>query len=338
MLNSAQMTFLKIFLYGICTAGLFLGGMTGCLGLGKNVGDDGSIEQVRGIDPATFADELSAAQYDPSLMEDLPEMTGQEHERVGDLQFRQGQYQLAFISYEKALRFYPDNTRILYKQGLLFLAGGLYENAQKRFQALIEKEPHDAQAHEGLGQAYFVLKKFDEAQESFSEAVRLDPSLWRSYVFLGIICDYQGNYTEAVAQYNKALELNLQSSLIYNNLGMSYFLAESFEEAVQAYRQALRLGAPESKTYNNLGLALSKLGRQEEALEAFRRGGDEAQAYNNVGCAYLAEGLSQQAEQSFEKAIALKPSFYEIASHNLEKCRLPASPKAAAPEQGEEEN
>ncbi len=36
-------------------------------------------------------------------------------------------------------------------------------------------------------------------------------------------------------------------------------------------------------------MALSELVRYQEALEAFRKGGNEARAYNNLGCIYLEE-------------------------------------------------
>ena len=69
-------------------------------------------------------------------------------------------------------------------------------------------------------------------------------------------------------------------------------------------------------------MALSKLGRYQEALEAFRKGGNEAQAYNNLGCIYLEEGKFEKAITCFEKAIKINPAFYLRASENLKKARI----------------
>jgi len=66
---------------------------------------------------------------------------------------------------------------------------------------------------------------------------------------------------------------------------------------------------------------LAELGRYREALEAFRKGGNEAQAYNNLGCIYLEKGKFQKAITCFEKAIEINPDFYARASENLIKAR-----------------
>ena len=76
--------------------------------------------------------------------------------------------------------------------------------------------------------------------------------------------------------------------------------------------------------YNNLALALCKLGRYQEGLEAFKRGGDEAGAYNNLGCVYMAEGKPKEAIEAFEKAIEIKTGFYVVAHENLKRAKASA--------------
>jgi tetratricopeptide (TPR) repeat protein len=66
-------------------------------------------------------------------------------------------------------------------------------------------------------------------------------------------------------------------------------------------------------------LALCKLRRYQEALEMFKKGGDEAAAYNNIGYLYLIEGKYDEAIKSFEKAVEINPKFYVRAHENLKK-------------------
>ena len=60
---------------------------------------------------------------DNALKTDLPEITSEELEALGDRYFSSKDYYMAFVQYEKALEQNPDNTRIHLKQGLLFLCG-----------------------------------------------------------------------------------------------------------------------------------------------------------------------------------------------------------------------
>jgi len=260
-------------------------------------------------------------------LEDLPEMTGEERERLGDSYFSKGGLHMAFVHYDKALRLSPDNPRLHYKKGLLFVAGGMNEDAIAEFQKVLEKEPNNALAYQGLGEAFFQSKRYDEAERHFKRALEIDPSLWKSHNFLGAVYDYAGRHDMASSEYHAAIALRPGSGLLYNNLGISHLLAGENEKAVWALERALELKAAGPRVYNNLGLALSRLGRMEEALEAFKKGGDEAQAYNNLGCAYMQRGEYATARRCFEKALALKPTFYHTADENLKRC-LAADPLA----------
>ena len=57
------------------------------------------------------------------------DMSGSEIERLGDVYFNQGNLELALMQYDKYLRDNPDNARVLYKKGLLFLKGKADEAA-----------------------------------------------------------------------------------------------------------------------------------------------------------------------------------------------------------------
>jgi Flp pilus assembly protein TadD len=256
-----------------------------------------------------------------ATLRELPEMTSDEYERLGDLYFSRGNLIMAFVQYEKSLIINPDNTRICYKKGLLSIMGEKYEAAVKDFQETLKKDPEHAMAQHGLGQAFFQMKKYDEAKKHVQKAIKLDRSLWESHNLLGIIYNHKNQHEKAIPAYKAAIALNPDDGLLYNNLGISYAASGKYEKAINTFNKALKTESSYSKIYNNLGLALSKLGRYQEAFEAFVKGGDEAQAYNNIGCIYLWQGDYVKATQSLKKAIELKTAFYEKASENLKKCR-----------------
>lgn len=254
-----------------------------------------------------------------STSKNTPEMTAEGYEALGDRYLKLGNVEMAFIQYDKALRLNPGRAQIRYKMGALFLEKGLAEEAQKEFQEILKTNPNHALAHEGMGRAYFQARRFPAAEESFRQAIGLDTGLWQAHNFLGIIGDRQGRFEDAIAQYRAAIALNPNEGALLNNLGASLSLSGKYEEAVKAFAEALKIETSNSKIYNNLALALCKLGRHLEALEVFKKGGDEASAYYNLGCIYMMEGKSKKAIQAFEKALEIKPGFYESAYENLKK-------------------
>jgi tetratricopeptide (TPR) repeat protein len=250
------------------------------------------------------------------------EITSADHERLGDINFSRKDFYTSFVQYEKAIKQDPDNVRLKYKKGLLFLVSGMLEDAGKEFMEIITKHPGFDLAYEGMGMVLFRMRRFDEAEADFLKAVELNPELWKSHNLLGVLYDYKKQYEKAIEAYKKAVALKPDNGDLYNNLGISCYLAGEYEQAVAFLEKALTNKNIQKKTYNNLGLALCKLGRYGECLEAFSRAGDEAQAYNNLGCIFLREGDLEQATRSFEKALAMRPSFYTTANENIRKCRL----------------
>ncbi|MCK4604204.1 MAG: tetratricopeptide repeat protein [Deltaproteobacteria bacterium] len=316
VINNRSFLFLTIIL------GVMAGSLFGCAAREQNVRAWNEYRNLPKQQSSDFHDNRIRSVADDAIdAEAFHEMTGDELERSGDFLLNRGNFDKAFVQYEKALQLKPDNIRVQYKKGLLFLLGRMNEDAIKEFQGVLEREPGYALAYKGLGQAFFQVKKYDQAEENFQKAVELDPKFWKAYNSLGIIHDYQTRYDMAIQEYSAAISLRPDNGLLYNNLGVSYAMAGKNEKAINAFSKALEAEYSGSKVYNNLGLVLAKSGRYDEALEAFRKGGDEANAHNNLGCIYLKQGEFDKAISCFEKAIEINPTFYIKAGENLRKAK-----------------
>ena len=267
-------------------------------------------------------DKVALDSNEAPILNSPPEMTGAELERAGDILFSRGNLHMASVKYTKSLKLDPDNTRVLYKIGRLFVIGRLNADAVQVFEEVLKREPEHALSYKGLGRAHFQMKQYDQAAKKYQKALKLDPNLWQAHNSLGIIHDYQEKYELAAYDYSQAILLKPDEGLLYNNLGVSYFLAGEYQKAINAFNEALARKYSKKKVFNNLGLALAKLERYQSAFGAFVKGGDEAQAYNNMGCVHLEQGDAKKAIHSFEKAIEVNTAFYGKASENLKHVRL----------------
>ncbi len=247
-------------------------------------------------------------------------MTVSDYERLGDIYFEQGNIDIAFVQYNKALHLDPGQNNIRYKIGCLFLKKGLAEEARQEFEEILKNNSNNslnALTYLGLGRAYFKIGDYEKAKDSFLQATNLDASLWEAHNFIGIIYDQQRQFDAAITQYFEAIAIKPNISILFNNLGISFLLKGEYDKSAKSFSEALQFEPQDSKVYNNLALALFKLERYTEAFEAFRKGGSDTTAYNNLGYMYMTEGKNDKATEYFKRAIEMNPRFYVRAYENM---------------------
>jgi len=266
-----------------------------------------------------------------AMMKKIPEMKAEGYERAGDNYVRQGNMNKAFLQYEKALSLDSEANGVRYKLGWLFLNRGLNDDALKTFEEIQKRDSKNALAYEGMGRVYVAMKDYEKAGKNLEMALQLKPDFWQCHALFAFMYDRQGRYDDAIGYYQKAIAMKSDSFLLYNNLGMSYYMKGDYEKSVEAYIHALRINEKAPATYNNLGVALGKLGRYNDAMNIFKRAGDEASAYNNMGMVYMAVGNYTEALTAFEKAIELKPSFYVKAHENIARAKAAVKNASATP-------
>lgn len=296
---------------------LLLPALWGCASRGAS--KDPMADHRARIDEERKRQETMRAEVD--ALAPPPDLPLESHEDLGDHYMRQGNLTLAYIQYDKALRFDPESASLHYKLGRLFLKRRLADEARKEFLEVLEKSPDNVPALLGLGYSFLLAGDLVPAEEYFKRVLELDGKQWRARNFLGVLYNRQGKFDEALGEFEAAVLEVPASSMLFNNMGVSYLMKEEYEKAVKTFARALESGGVEDKVYNNLGLALGKLGRFDEALEAFKRGEDEARAYNNLGYLYLLDGQAEKAVEAFRMAIELNPQFYERAQKNLTRAQ-----------------
>lgn len=294
--------------------------------------------------PQLDAKSTSSPQGGESLVKsgaDVPDLSADKHEAMGDALMNQGRAREALVHYERAAAKDPENLGATLKYGYALLETDHAERALDVFNRALAMQPEAAMAHAGAGMAYFRRGLNRQAEAHLRKAVALDGSLWRAYNVLGVILTEAKQPQASVEFLKKAQALAPGHPQVLNNLGVAQMLAGDLEGAASSLQQAIRAGAMGEKTYNNLGIALARLGRYDESLEAFMAAGDEAKAFNNLGCALMLAGHYTRALAAFEKAMEASPTFYVKASENMRRARMavdfqggalaPAPERAPAP-------
>jgi tetratricopeptide (TPR) repeat protein len=263
------------------------------------------------------------AHYDPAWSErqsksgeELPE---DRLEALGDLALKNRNFESSLINYLQILQKNPERYDLHYKLGVIFLLSGKLEAAQKELALVLVHRPDMLQAHEALGLVFLQGKQYPLAIDEFQYVLAQDSRRAKTYHLLGVTFLESGRPDRAVQALKTATTLNPRqlSSLIA--LSKAYLARKEYRQAAASLKQALAL-APQSQKVNHLlGLALAGQKQYPQALEAFMKAGDEAQAYNNIGVYYFMDGQYEEAAKCFQRAIELRPTFYQEAKTNLQR-------------------
>lgn len=222
-----------------------------------------------------------------------------------------------------------------YNKGADLFNKGKYKEAEAEYKKAIEMNPHYAPAHEGLGQAYLKLKRYDAALKEFNESLMINPYAAESHYGLGVVYPIaRGDLDKAINHFKKYLELSPRSpdaakvqgwianlkekkaarggEVGLHNKGVEAFDRGDFKSAKNYYQQAISKNPNSFEAYHGLGLALVQLKQYEAARSAFEDAidlnPDYAEAHYGLGVVYPLLGNKTEAATHFWKYLELKPN------------------------------
>lgn len=255
----------------------------------------------------------------PGSREPEGELTPERLEALGDLLLERCQYSESLVQYLQILKEDPKRYEVKYKVAVIYLIGGQFEPARKELQEILAARPEMLEAREALGLTYLEEKKYPQAVSLFQEVLRQDSQRQRTYHLLGLAYLAQNHPKEAIRVMEKGLLLNDKHEPLLTSLGQAYVQLKDYPRALLYLKKAQALNPKGKKVNEQLGMALAGMKRYSEAFEAFLVAGDEAQAYNNIGVHYFLEGRYEDAAKCFQRALDLRPTFYQEAKINLQR-------------------
>ncbi len=146
-----------------------------------------------------------------------------------------------------------------------------------------------------------------------------DPRRAQTCHLLGVSFLESGRPERAILALKSAASLDPRQVSTLTALSRAYLQQKDYPHATASLKQAQTLDPQSQKVNLLLGQALAAQKQYPQALEAFMKAGDEAQAYNNIGVYYFMDGQYEEAAKCFQRALELRPTFYEEARTNLQR-------------------
>ena len=261
--------------------------------------------------------------YDPVSQKPYPgakeELSPERREALGDLLLERRQYDGSLVHYLQLLKDEPERHDIRYKVAVILLLSGQTQGARQELNTVLAAKPDMLEAREALGLTYLEEKQYYEAIRIFREVLSRDRSRVKTCHLLGIAYLAQDNPREAIRVMESAPSMSQKNVALLATLGQAYLKVKDYNRALLYLKKGQALDPNDKKINLQLGMTLAGLKRYSEAFDAFLKAGDEAQAYNNIGVHYYLDGQYEDAAKCFQKALDLRPTFYEEAKVNLQR-------------------
>ena len=200
------------------------------------------------------------------------------------------------------------------------------DGAEKEFNKILEKNPQNSMAHNGLGLVYYrrttssdmtfrgnMENYYNKALQEFSLAVKNDPNFYQAYDNTGKILFDAGRLNDAEKYFKKALEIRPDYSKGVENYGRVLFAKNQIDAAIDKYREAIRLNSKNSSAYCNLGEALIRKGDYSTAIKQLQTSlylfPNSAPVHDLLGRAYELQGNEAAAISEYKKSFLIKPEY-----------------------------
>lgn len=199
---------------------------------------------------------------------------------------------------------------VLHLLGIIRRRQNKLVEAERYLRRAVAAEPAEPRHHVALGDILRNAGFFQEAAQSYAEALRLAPGL----------ANVQLARARALLQANRAVEAeaaareavaHAPSAEAWETLSSALRGQDKLEEALAAASEGLKIDASHAAATHARAVSLSRLGRNEEAIEAFdslaARGVVAPALWLNRGVALLGLTRDEAAERVFSDGVARWP-------------------------------
>ncbi len=224
---------------------------------------------------------------------------------------RQGKLEEARAHYQAVLARDPDQADALHLLGGVEKAQGRLDRAIALIRKAIEASPREPVYWSNLAAALLDAGQAQAALEASAEALARLPDLAEAHRGRAMALHRLGDLAEGAAAAARAVALAPRDALSWNLLGAFQRRLGRQNDARESYRRALALRPDYPEALNNLAVALLDEGLAGEAETLLRRAATlapgSAETFNNLGKAQQLQGKSADAARSYGQALKQHP-------------------------------
>ena len=203
-----------------------------------------------------------------------------------------------------------ENYKTLYYEALILFKEGQYSQTLKTLEKAFATQKYDPDLYFLAGLSWVALNQVRLAKPFYMAAAQLAPADFQMHYHLGRVYYTDQQFEKAEGEFRRVLELNPSFVKGHDNLGLALEALGKEEEAIESYRKAIDLNERQRQRdewpYVNLGEFLIKKNRFDEALELAQKA-----VTTNPGSAQaffvLGEALNKKGKDQ-EAVDALKTS------------------------------
>jgi len=228
----------------------------------------------------------------------------------------------ALLNCRKAAELDPRVMATYVTLGRIHEMSGQHDLAAQEFQRVLDSNPRDTKALNGIARSYENAGHLQEAEAAYKRAVALRPDYWDTYEELALFYDRQGRYPESITQLEQAISLTPDNAQIYSNLGAVYSDTgdpKFFPDAEKALKKSLEL-SPTYFAYANLGnlYYLEKRYAESAAMseKALQLNANDYLVWSNLVEAYERINESDNAEHARENLYVLLQKTVQLQPQN----------------------
>ncbi|XP_032098398.1 tetratricopeptide repeat protein 6 [Sapajus apella] len=221
---------------------------------------------------------------------------------LGLCYMEEGNLQMAFDSFTKAVKANPDFAESFYQRGLC-KAKLHMDSSILDFNCAITLNPKHYQAYLSRVAFYGLKGRYSKAILNCNMAIKIYPDSVRAYLYRGVLKYYNKTYKLAITDLTMAINMDKNSYIAYYNRALCYTKIRELRMALTDYGIVLLLDATETvklNTFLNRGLIYIELGQYGFALEDFKQA---ALISQTNGSFYHATAMCHHRINEFEEAI-----------------------------------
>ncbi|PLX71339.1 MAG: hypothetical protein C0602_01675 [Denitrovibrio sp.] len=177
----------------------------------------------------------------------MKDMNAKQAFNLGRSYHEKGNLAQAEKIYEAVLQVDPHHAEATHNLGMIFAARGLREEAIEYVKRSLELDGSNPNFHNNMGELYRIAGQIEHAQFHLSAACELKPGFSEAFSNLGIIHMEKGEIDDAKYCFAEALASNPKNVNALINTGNLFRKTGNFNDAIECYEAVLEL-SPDNPT------------------------------------------------------------------------------------------